>query len=199
VSTVPSLRERKKQQTRVDLVRAAFDLFAERGFDSTTIDDIAERANYSRRTFFRHFATKEDVAFEDAFEQLAGFEAALQRRRGEADPIRVLREELTTVARSFGGEPIDRAAVGLWFTEPALQRRYLEMVQSWEAVAGGFLEEEIPDAPVLCGVVATAMCGVVKAVLSLRLEDEDAVVQALKLGFSVVNARPLRQHARTLK
>ena len=45
------------------LVDAAFDLFAERGYDHTTVDDIAERANVGRTTFFRHYRSKEDVIF----------------------------------------------------------------------------------------------------------------------------------------
>lgn len=47
------------------LVTAAFDLFDERGFDATTVDDIAERAGVGRTTFFRTFRSKEDVIFPD--------------------------------------------------------------------------------------------------------------------------------------
>ncbi|ANY05827.1 TetR/AcrR family transcriptional regulator [Pseudonocardia sp. HH130630-07] len=54
-------RERKKLATRQALIDAAVDLFTERGFDGTTVAQIAERADLSARTFFLHFATKEDV------------------------------------------------------------------------------------------------------------------------------------------
>jgi AcrR family transcriptional regulator len=57
------LRERKRQQTRQRLTNVAMSLFLERGFAETTLDDIAQAAQVSRRTFFHYFASKEDVVF----------------------------------------------------------------------------------------------------------------------------------------
>ena len=57
----PGLRQRKLQATRERLTRGAMALFLERGFEATTIDDIATAADVSRRSFFHYFASKEDV------------------------------------------------------------------------------------------------------------------------------------------
>src|SRR4029077_15628946 len=54
-----------KLSARDRLAQAAFDLFNERGYEQTTIDDIAERAGLGRATFFRHYRSKEDVIFPD--------------------------------------------------------------------------------------------------------------------------------------
>jgi AcrR family transcriptional regulator len=70
----PSLRQRKKDATQQAIADAAWDLFAERGYHETSINDIAERANVAPRTFFRYFPTKEAVVYPE-------FEAMLCRVR----------------------------------------------------------------------------------------------------------------------
>ena len=55
------LRQRKQDKVRADLVEAGMRLFSKKGFDATTVDDIAEAANTSRRTLFRYFKTKGEV------------------------------------------------------------------------------------------------------------------------------------------
>jgi len=74
------LRERKRQQTRERLTRAAMALFLERGFEATTLDDIAAAADISRRSFFHYFESKEDVVFAWQEESTAALIAAVAGR-----------------------------------------------------------------------------------------------------------------------
>src|SRR5690348_3677843 len=87
----PGLRERKKQRTRDALVRAALELFATHGYERTTVDDIAAAVDVSQRTFFRYFASKEEVAFfVPRLAESRVVEAVRGRPAGEA-PLEALR------------------------------------------------------------------------------------------------------------
>ncbi|MEU0382949.1 TetR family transcriptional regulator [Streptomyces chartreusis] len=86
-----NLRERKKQRTRDALLRAALELFATRGYEETTVDDIAAAVDVSQRTFFRYFAGKEETAFYvPRLAETQVVEAVRARPPGEA-PLEALR------------------------------------------------------------------------------------------------------------
>ncbi|MFH8494812.1 TetR family transcriptional regulator [Streptomyces coeruleorubidus] len=89
-----NLRERKKQRTRDALLRAALELFATRGYEETTVHDIAAAVDVSQRTFFRYFAGKEETAFYvTRLAETQVVEAVRARPPGEA-PLEALRRAL---------------------------------------------------------------------------------------------------------
>ena len=94
--TEAGLRERKKQKTRDAIVDAALKLFADRGYEATTIADIAAAADIAPRTFFGYFPTKEAVVFHD-----------------KATTIDSLRERIT--GREHGETAVD--AMRAWIVE----------------------------------------------------------------------------------
>jgi AcrR family transcriptional regulator len=92
VTERPGLRERKKQQTRDKIANVALDLFAQRGYEQTTLAEIADAADVSTRTIFAYFQTKEDILFCDEPAFIVALEQALTNRPEGATTIDALRE-----------------------------------------------------------------------------------------------------------
>jgi AcrR family transcriptional regulator len=128
------LRERKKERTRRLLADVALDLFEARGFDRTTVDDIAAAAEVSPRTFFRYFAAKDEALFDRASDVQEQFRALLASRPAD-EPLLVALREIG--AALIAGELVDedrvRRVVALVHTEPALRSRYEALMGMIEA------------------------------------------------------------------
>src|SRR5688572_15949138 len=95
------LRERKKQQTRQAIHRAAMKLFAERGFEATTIADIAAAADIAPRTFFSYFASKEEAVFPKFEPMYADFDRTLRERPPGTTALDALRQWIAMAAEHF--------------------------------------------------------------------------------------------------
>ena len=109
-----SRRERKKLATRRLLRRAALDLVAEHGFSNVTVEDIAEAADVSARTFFNYFASKEAALFGTDPDRLAVLRGRLAHEMPGEPVLDVLRAVLAGDAqavadelRALGGDPAD--------------------------------------------------------------------------------------------
>jgi AcrR family transcriptional regulator len=127
------LRERKKAKTRWAIQEHAMRLFGEQGYAATTIDQIAAAAEISPSTFFRYFATKEDVVVQDQYDDL--FVTAFRAAGGTEDPIATLRRMVSEALKDM---PADEWAVSgqraaLVLAEPALRGRSMD---NFVAVSG---------------------------------------------------------------
>ncbi|MFF1724295.1 TetR family transcriptional regulator [Streptomyces sviceus] len=87
-----TLRERKKQRTREALLRVAIELFTTRGYEQTTVDDIADAVGVSQRTFFRYFAGKEDAALALDAMTVSNFVDSVRARPPHEPPLEALRQ-----------------------------------------------------------------------------------------------------------
>jgi AcrR family transcriptional regulator len=102
----PGLRERKKQRTRERIVEAAFELFDERGFDGTTIADIADAADIAPRTFFSYFPSKDDVVFHDFEATHAMVASWLRDREPGTNTIDALYSGIAALKGEMGAETL---------------------------------------------------------------------------------------------
>jgi len=183
-------RERKKNQTRDELIEAALGLFRERGYDATTVDDIVTAANYSRATFFRHFPTKEDVVFIDLPARITELEHLDDLPHGvdlwESAKQAVVEQVLGFTSLQPG---LEADCVRLWFTEPALIGKYGEITIRCDRAIAAFFANRLgldPDANIPCQILASAIIGVGRAVTHAGLVGEDAIRAALEDGFALI-------------
>ena len=86
------LRERKKRETRDALARVALELFVERGYDETTLAEIADAAGVSTRTIFAYYPSKEDILFANVQTMSDALAQALAERPAGTDALAGLRE-----------------------------------------------------------------------------------------------------------
>jgi AcrR family transcriptional regulator len=98
------LRERKKQKTRELIAATALRLFAEQGYASTTVAEIAAAAEVSQRTVFTYFPTKEDMLFSDHGDFELGLSAALAERPQGTTTLAALREFMVESLSRFDGQ-----------------------------------------------------------------------------------------------
>ncbi len=104
------LREQKKRLARDTLAKAALELFSEKGFEHTTVDEIAARAGISRRSFFRYFTSKEEAAFPKQNERLVQFRELLQRYDVRQNGVAAVREACLAIGRQYASERAERLA-----------------------------------------------------------------------------------------
>jgi AcrR family transcriptional regulator len=124
----------RAEQTRRTLQRCALELFTERGFDRTTVEDIARAAGVSHMTFFRHFPTKESVLLDDPYDPVIAEAVTAQPRH--LPPLERVRRGFLT-AWSDLPEPADeetRSRVAIVAGHAGLRARAWENNQRTEAL-----------------------------------------------------------------
>jgi AcrR family transcriptional regulator len=98
------LRERKKVRARQQLIDAAFRLFTKRGFDATTVADVAAAVEMSPRTFHRYFESKEDVVLEWFDRSGDALVDGLKERPADEDPFASLRHVMIQLVSDLEGQ-----------------------------------------------------------------------------------------------
>jgi mycofactocin system transcriptional regulator len=176
--------------SRADLEQVALALFAERGFAETTVDDIAAEAGISRRTFFRYFASKNDVVWGE-FDALL---RAMDEWLGAVGDDEPMLPALTDAVVRFNAVPPEaeashRERMSLILRVPALQAHSTLRYAEWRRLVASFaarrLDEPVDAAsPQLVGHLAL---GAAVAAYEAWLRDPDADLGALlRTSFAVL-------------
>lgn len=172
----PGLRERKKEKTRLALEQAALDLFAEKGFDGTTVDEIVEACDVSQRTFFRYYGAKEDVLFADGDERLDALLAEIARRPPGESPLQAVKGAFLATAEEYAQDR-DRLLLRsrIFDGSSSLRSHKFERQQSWEEAVTTALRDrdtalDGTASPLELRLVAGASMACLRAALSEWLE-----------------------------
>ncbi|MEU3603521.1 TetR family transcriptional regulator [Streptomyces sp. NPDC006798] len=146
---------------REALAEAAFELFLERGFERTTVDEIVARAGVGRRSFFRYFPSKEDVVFPDHEGCLTEMTAYLAANTDSPDPVGTVCDAARIVMRMYAAKPdfsvrryrLTREVPGLRTYELSVVRRYERTLANHLRARG----PETPDGSLRAEVIASAV------------------------------------------
>ncbi len=171
------LREQKKQQTRAALVEAAERLFAEKGYDRTTVADIAAAAQVSTRTFFSYFRAKEDVLFAGTDQRLRAIAEAFDTIPA-GNPLEAVHRVLEHVlAASDDMAGPDRLVT--MFAKPELQAQALQRLIAAQRLIAEWLRRAYPDRldDTLSRAMAGALVGALVGAVLGGIEQGDSPLE----------------------
>ena len=174
------LRERKKLMTRAAIHDAAMRLFAEHGYNGTTIADIADAADVSRATFFSYFASKDDVVFGDAPQAAQALAAMLAELPEGTTTLDAVRNWLRTLTGWLGDErlPLQQR---LAIENPSVAARRHQIHAEFEDIIAAALAREIasPERELVARMVAASAVGALTTAETAAAERTAASGRAL--------------------
>ncbi|MHA7987326.1 TetR/AcrR family transcriptional regulator [Rathayibacter sp. CAU 1779] len=207
-------RERKKQQTRANIVAAAVRLFDEQGYDKTTVAQIAAAADVDPKTFFNYFPSKDEVLFNELDLDVDVLLDAISRRDPHETPggalVRAVREYATHLRDSAPKrETAETSAMArLSLTTSALRTKTVYLMLDLQQRIAGRLLEAFPEeldavtAAAITGCVIGSIQQVTLAGAALGLTQEqlwDAAEQALGIAAGGVDAASGKTEARPVQ
>lgn len=180
----PGLRERKKLRTRRAILDAATELFEEKGYEQTTVSEIAAAADVATKTFFNYFPSKEELLFSDRHRRDVILGVIERRRPDEslAELIDRLNAELVVMMMVGSPEWTARLAnlrVRLILDVPALQARALKVMFDLERDVADALCEAYGDRidPVTASAVTGSLIGAAQATALASMRRGEPVEQ----------------------
>ncbi len=187
----------QRLKMRRELAAAAMELFASKGYEATTVDEIAAAAGVARRTFFRHFRSKEEAIFPDHDDTLIRAEAVLNAAPPHEHPLDTVCRGIKEVMKMYAASPaVSVERYRLTREVPTLREREIASVARYERLftrylLGHFDEQAHHDGnddPLLAEVAASAVVTAHNHVLRrwLRAGGQGDVETQLDHAFAIV-------------
>jgi AcrR family transcriptional regulator len=185
------LKQRRMARTKAEIQRCALKLFREQGFEETTVNQIAAAAEVSPMTVFRYFATKEDIALWDDFDQV--LVAEIRRAPRNEDVITLVATLLLTSLAATDEEARMAmfARLELAARTPALRARGLDnLYQTQQAVASALDSESRADRLRNSVAVGACLAAVSAALFQWAMgQGKDDPVALAREAFIVIGAK----------
>ena len=180
-------RGRPHRTSRERVAQVALALFAQRGFDATTVDDIATALGVGRRTIFRYFASKNDIVWGDFDLVLDRLRADL-RAQDESLPVieAVARAAVSSNRYADGELPELRQRMTLITTVPTLQAHSMLRYADWRAVVAAFVADRRGEAEtdLVPQTIAYAALGVSMAAFSAWVRGASDLEASLTRAYA---------------
>jgi AcrR family transcriptional regulator len=199
MAATEGLRERKKRETREAIARAAWKLFARRGFDAVTVADVADEANVSEKTVFNYFPAKEDLVFGAGMQRTAALIDAVRSRPEGTSVVEPFRRWTMDYLDRVEHDPVDAitAIPRLVMQSASLRNRLFIGWEQEAAMLGPVIAEQAgqPDDDLVAVVVARTLAWthrtVFRAAFTRLIEGEDQAVVAATLRVEAQRAYDL--------
>jgi AcrR family transcriptional regulator len=157
-----SLQARKQEFVRDAIWTAAIDLFAAKGFEETTIEDIVEAAGTSKRTFFRHFESKRDLMAQPVLRYAASLKSAIESSPAGSTAGALFRDVVRNVAARTVSDPRMRKVMEVAARYPAAREAQLSRVAELQDQVAEAFAKRCKDE-----VTAQVLAGLTLSVLSI--------------------------------
>jgi AcrR family transcriptional regulator len=139
--TKSSLRIRKHQFVRDAIYDSAIELFEAKGFDETTVEEIAQAAGVSRASFFRYFSSKDDLLAQNVIKYGDALTAAIKASPPSSTPLEIMRATVLAVAKETANSPHTRQVIDISLRSAAATQAHLSRMGEVESdLATAFAE-----------------------------------------------------------
>jgi TetR/AcrR family transcriptional regulator, regulator of mycofactocin system len=196
-SAPPNLRTRNLARNRAEVSGIALALFAERGYEAVTVDDIVRAAGISKRTFFRYFESKEGVVLPFEDERLEQLRHALATRPHGEPVLTTIRHAALAIAAAEAPDDSEHAEaltrLRIVLDNPSVYAHSLAIYSHWEEIVRDLVADHLgvdPTTSVEARVIAGATIAATRtaAEVWVTTDGEADLLDLLAQAFDVLTA-----------